>query len=158
RATSTSTPTMRRPGTRGPRPACASRTSPRPGAIARFSRPRLRSRPMHVCLIAEGSYPYVTGGVGKWTHDLISSLPAVEFTVISLWPPHRPEPQPRYPTPPNVREMRTSFVLTPAEPQARAAKDLFDRLETFHHAIKKGNVCPFANLDSRIHLEDLRTN
>ena len=41
---------------------------------------------MHVCLIAEGSYPYVTGGVGKWTHDLIGALPDVEFTVIALWP------------------------------------------------------------------------
>ena len=49
---------------------------------------------MHVCLIAEGSYPYITGGVGKWTHDLISSLPEVQFTVVSLWPTDRPEPQP----------------------------------------------------------------
>src|SRR6185503_16505290 len=105
---------------------------------------------MHVCLIAEGSYPYVTGGVGKWTHDLIGSLPDVEFTVISLWPTDDPEPVPKYPTLGNVRELRTSFVLTPHESQPKAPKDQFDRLEEFHHAIKKGDVCPFAKIDARI--------
>src|SRR5438045_4057932 len=113
---------------------------------------------MHVCLIAEGSYPYITGGVGKWTHDLIASLPEVEFTVIALWPTDRPEPQPRYPTLANVRELRTSYVLTPQEEQPHASKDQFEKLEGFHHAIKKGDVCPFAGLDSRINLKDLKTN
>ncbi|EQD32167.1 lipopolysaccharide N-acetylglucosaminyltransferase, partial [mine drainage metagenome] len=31
-----------------------------------------------ICLILEGTYPYVTGGVSSWTHQLIMSLP--EFT------------------------------------------------------------------------------
>src|SRR5262245_43717519 len=111
---------------------------------------------MHVCLIAEGSYPYVTGGVGKWTHDLIVSLPEVEFTVLALWPHDRPEPVPRYPTPANVRELRTSYVLTPPQSQPKPARDQFARLEEVHHEIKKGNVCPFAKLDPRIDLERLK--
>ena len=111
---------------------------------------------MHVCLIAEGSYPYVTGGVGKWTHDLIVSLPEVEFTVLSLWPQDNPRPVPRYPTPANVRELRTSYVLTPHQSQPKPARDQFARLEEFHHEIKKGNVCPFAKLDPRIDLERLK--
>jgi glycosyltransferase involved in cell wall biosynthesis len=111
---------------------------------------------MHVCLIAEGSYPYVTGGVGKWTHDLIGALPDVEFTVIALWPTDDPEPEPRYPTPANVRELRTSFVLTPHEAQPKTAKDQFPRIEEFHHAIKKGDVCPFAKIDARLSPELLR--
>jgi glycosyltransferase involved in cell wall biosynthesis len=105
---------------------------------------------MHVCLIAEGSYPYVTGGVGKWTHDLIGCLPDVEFTVIALWPTDDPEPEPKYPTLPNVRELRTKFVLAPRDARPRAAKDRFQRIEEFHHAIKKGDVCPFAKLDARL--------
>jgi len=113
---------------------------------------------MHVCLIAEGSYPYVTGGVGKWTHVLIASLPEVEFTVVALWPSDQPEPQPRYPELPNIRERRTSYVLAPHEPQPRGAKDQFARLEEFHHEIKKGNVCPFAKLDPRVSMDDLKTN
>src|SRR5437762_13835001 len=104
---------------------------------------------MHVCLIAEGSYPYVTGGVGKWTHDLIGSLPEVEFTVLSLWPSDQPEPRPRYPTLPNVRALRTSFVLTPPETPPRAAEDQYDRIGAMHHAIKQADVRPFANIDAR---------
>jgi glycosyltransferase involved in cell wall biosynthesis len=111
---------------------------------------------MHVCLIAEGSYPYVTGGVGKWTHDLIGSLPDVEFTVIALWPTDDPEPVPKYPTPGNVRELRTSFVLTRHEAPPKAARGQFARIEEFHHAIKKGDVCPFAKIDARIGPELLR--
>jgi polysaccharide biosynthesis protein PelF len=111
---------------------------------------------MHVCLIAEGSYPYVTGGVGKWAHDLIASMPEVQFTVIALWPNDNPAPTPRYPTLPNVRELRTSYVLTPHEPQPTPRKEQFARLEEFHHEIKKGNVCPFAKLDPHISLESLK--
>jgi polysaccharide biosynthesis protein PelF len=111
---------------------------------------------MHVCLIAEGSYPYVTGGVGKWTHDLIGALPEVEFTILSLWPTDNPAPVPKYPTPPNVRELRTSFVLTKHEAPTKAEKGQFARIEEFHHAIKKGNVCPFAKIDARLGPELLK--
>src|SRR4051794_19033799 len=34
-----------------------------------------------VCLVVEGSYPYVTGGVSSWTHSLLDGLPDVTFTV-----------------------------------------------------------------------------
>lgn len=37
---------------------------------------------MRVCLILEGSYPYVFGGVSSWTHGLIGESPEVEFV---LW-------------------------------------------------------------------------
>jgi glycosyltransferase involved in cell wall biosynthesis len=111
---------------------------------------------MHVCLIAEGSYPYVTGGVGKWTHDLIGALPEVEFTVLALWPTDNPPPVPKYPTPPNLRELRTSFVLTKHEAPSKAEKGQFARLEEFHHAIKKGDVCPFAKINARLGPEMLK--
>lgn len=37
---------------------------------------------MRVCLILEGSYPYVFGGVSSWTNQLIRESPEVEFV---LW-------------------------------------------------------------------------
>jgi len=37
-----------------------------------------------VCLIAEGSYPYVTGGVSTWTNDLIKGLPDLDFAVVQV--------------------------------------------------------------------------
>ncbi len=55
-----------------------------------------------------------------------------------------------------MRELRTSFVLTPHESQPKPGKERFPRLEEFHHAIKKGDVCPFAKIDARLSPELLR--
>lgn len=37
---------------------------------------------MRVCMILEGCYPYVVGGVSSWTHQYIQAMPEVEFV---LW-------------------------------------------------------------------------
>ena len=37
---------------------------------------------MRVCLILEGSYPYVHGGVSTWMHQYIQEMPEIEFV---LW-------------------------------------------------------------------------
>ena len=37
---------------------------------------------MRVCMILEGCYPYVFGGVSSWTHHYIEAMPDTEF---SLW-------------------------------------------------------------------------
>lgn len=39
-----------------------------------------------VCLVLEGTYPYVTGGVASWTHDLIQSQPQIKFHIVSIIP------------------------------------------------------------------------
>ncbi|MCB1748306.1 MAG: GT4 family glycosyltransferase PelF [Gammaproteobacteria bacterium] len=40
-----------------------------------------------VCLVLEGTYPYVAGGVSTWTHDLIRGLPGLSFHILTLMPP-----------------------------------------------------------------------
>ncbi|MFA5528091.1 MAG: GT4 family glycosyltransferase PelF [Peptostreptococcales bacterium] len=39
---------------------------------------------MKVCMIVEGSYPYVVGGVSSWVHQLIASFPGIEFNIIAI--------------------------------------------------------------------------
>ncbi|MCI8530860.1 MAG: GT4 family glycosyltransferase PelF [Lachnospiraceae bacterium] len=39
---------------------------------------------MKICLIAEGCYPYVVGGVSGWIHSMIQSFPEVEFVVLAI--------------------------------------------------------------------------
>ena len=39
---------------------------------------------MRVCLIAEGCYPYVVGGVSSWIHSMIKSFPDIEFVVTAI--------------------------------------------------------------------------
>ena len=37
-----------------------------------------------ICLILEGTYPYVAGGVSSWTHDLIRAQPDLSFHLLTL--------------------------------------------------------------------------
>lgn len=39
---------------------------------------------MRICIIAEGCYPYVVGGVSSWVHNLIRSFPNQEFVILSI--------------------------------------------------------------------------
>jgi len=39
---------------------------------------------MKVCLVTEGCYPYVVGGVSSWIHSLIRFFPYIEFSLVSV--------------------------------------------------------------------------
>jgi len=39
---------------------------------------------MRVCLLTEGTYPYVRGGVSTWCDDLVKGLPDVEFIIYAI--------------------------------------------------------------------------
>ena len=39
---------------------------------------------MKVCIVAEGCYPYVVGGVSGWINSLIQSFPNVEFILLTI--------------------------------------------------------------------------
>ncbi len=39
---------------------------------------------MKVCIVAEGCYPYVVGGVSGWIHSMIKAFPDTEFVVLSI--------------------------------------------------------------------------
>ena len=54
-----------------------------------------------VCLILEGTYPFVTGGVSSWTHQLITHLPEIRFHLYCLIAEREPGPW-RFPRPDNV--------------------------------------------------------
>lgn len=41
---------------------------------------------MHVCIIVEGTYPYITGGVSSWIQMLIENMPDIQFDVVHLAP------------------------------------------------------------------------
>ena len=62
-----------------------------------------------VCLIVEGCYPYVQGGVAGWIDWLIRACPHLTFSVVALWP--RPTGQPvRYARPDNVVSYRDLYL------------------------------------------------
>jgi polysaccharide biosynthesis protein PelF len=62
-----------------------------------------------VCLIVEGAYPYIQGGVATWTHDLILEQKERKFSIFSIMPPNE-APHLRYNLPKNVVELKTVFL------------------------------------------------
>lgn len=73
-----------------------------------------------VCVISEGSYPYITGGVSSWLHDLITFIPEFDFSVFSLSPAGGQELKYRFPE--NVREHRDLVIaLEPGSTRSGAS-------------------------------------
>lgn len=68
-------------------------------ASADFS--NLKAPQSDVCLIVEGCYPYVSGGVSGWLDWLMRTQPDVMFSMMSLWPQPM-SVKPRYVPPPNL--------------------------------------------------------
>ena len=55
-----------------------------------------------ICLILEGTYPYVTGGVSAWIHQLIGALPELRFAIFHISATAGETHEPRYTMPSNV--------------------------------------------------------
>ena len=43
-------------------------------------------RKADVCLVLEGTYPFVSGGVSSWVHHLVSRLPHLRFSILHISP------------------------------------------------------------------------
>jgi len=63
-----------------------------------------------VCMILEGCYPYVHGGVSSWTHHYIEAMPDVEFTLWCIGPREEMKGQFKFKLPENVTEVREVFL------------------------------------------------
>src|SRR5437588_2367804 len=62
-----------------------------------------------VCIIVEGAYPYVSGGVSAWVHGLIRRQPDLRFRVVAILP-KPPPPAAKYPAPPNLRALHHLYL------------------------------------------------
>lgn len=57
---------------------------------------------MKICLVAEGCYPYVVGGVSSWVHSMIQAWPRVEFVLLSIIADRSISGEFKYELPPNL--------------------------------------------------------
>lgn len=68
---------------------------------------------MRICLILEGSYPYVHGGVSSWMHQMITNLPDIEFVLWVIGDKAERRGKHVYKLPPNVKSI-TEVILEDA--------------------------------------------
>ncbi len=62
-----------------------------------------------ICLILEGTYPFVAGGVSSWVHDIIRSLPELTFSLIHIGPKPGAHGPARYELPTNIAGLAELF-------------------------------------------------
>jgi polysaccharide biosynthesis protein PelF len=65
---------------------------------------------MKICIIAEGSYPYITGGVSSWIQSLIVSMPEHEFIVYAIGAEEKQRGQFKYKLPENLVQVEEIFL------------------------------------------------
>ena len=95
---------------------------------------------MRICVILEGCYPYVTGGVSSWMHQYIQAMPQHEFVVWAINADPSQNGRFRYTLPENVVEVR-EVSLTDTFRSRRSGRSLrFDEkeLQALHALIECG--------------------
>ena len=83
------------------------------------------AEPADVCLLVEGTYPYVSGGVSSWVHDVILGHPELSFAVLYVGSYPGAHGEPRYQLPSNVVALHRVFcqesALAPLDGAGRSA-------------------------------------
>ncbi len=114
-----------------------------------------------ICLVLEGTYPYVAGGVSSWVHDLLRGLGDRRFSLLHLGPRPGVYGEPRYTLPANVTELveqhLNDAVMTPS-PVERA--QLRGQLERRIRQARRSRSNPSKTLAAirRLHLDDAVDN
>lgn len=77
---------------------------------------------MKICIIAEGCYPYVVGGVSGWINNLITSFPEHEFIMLAVVSDRSVRGKFKYTLPDNLTEVYEVY-LNDREWNSRAKKN-----------------------------------
>ncbi|WP_042356151.1 GT4 family glycosyltransferase PelF [Bacillus rubiinfantis] len=65
---------------------------------------------MKICIIAEGSYPYVTGGVSSWIQTILTNMPQHQFIIYAIGAKKSEKGQFKYQLPSNVYHVEEVFL------------------------------------------------
>ena len=65
---------------------------------------------MRICIVAEGCYPYVVGGVSGWVNNMIKSFPEHEFVILSIIADRTQSAKFAYELPENVLEVHEAYL------------------------------------------------
>ena len=65
---------------------------------------------MRICIITEGCYPYVVGGVSGWVHSMIQTFPKQEFILLSIISSRDLSGKFAYKLPKNVKEVYELYL------------------------------------------------
>ena len=110
--------------------------------MSRFGGPTLSAgATADVTLLLEGTYPFVSGGVSSWVHQIISGLPELTFGLVFIGGSPERYDRMRYTLPPNVVHLEEHFLSeVPASQRvvARAGDRVFQENSARLHDALRG--------------------
>ncbi len=65
---------------------------------------------MKICIVAEGCYPYVVGGVSGWIHSMVQAFPEHEFVILGIIPDREQSGKFEYHLPDNVSAVYEAYL------------------------------------------------
>lgn len=103
--------------------------------------------PTDICIIVEGCYPFVAGGVASWLDWLMRKQPDLTFGVIAIMADERAR-QSKYPPPPNLKYVKV-FPLARKVRRAGLRQPVLDvsaMVSNFRKVLVSGDVDAFAEI------------
>ncbi|WP_031485132.1 GT4 family glycosyltransferase PelF [Maridesulfovibrio frigidus] len=106
-----------------------------------------------VCLLLEGTYPFVAGGVSSWIHNLIKGMPDLTFTAVCILATSKEKAEYRYEVPDNFVDLKVVYLHDPIEvsknPFKKISANNIERLKKFHKQLDNesaGNMTEMVDL------------
>ena len=91
-----------------------------------------------VCLLLEGTYPYVAGGVSTWVHQIINALPEFRFSLFFIGSEKAANLKFKYTLPSNIIHVEEIYLHEPTAPGGKNStappeqcQQLLELLHTF---------------------------
>jgi polysaccharide biosynthesis protein PelF len=85
-------------------------------------KPQLQRKP-DVCLLLEGTYPYVSGGVSTWVHQTITALPEIQFSLFFIGSQKEHSVKYKYTLPSNIIAIEEVYLHEPSMGVVRGSVD-----------------------------------
>jgi glycosyltransferase involved in cell wall biosynthesis len=101
-----------------------------------------------VCLILEGTYPFVAGGVSTWVHQLITTMKDLRFSIVYISPLPDPHREYQYEIPPHVLDIKDIYLHSlPTDGDVsnlETRKKGLEIIQKVHESLMRGKWSHFA--------------
>lgn len=109
-----------------------------------------KSEHIDICLLLEGTFPYVKGGVSTWAYQLIKMFPHYRFGAIFLGGVEEDYPKISYDLPENLVHLEAHFLFQPEtmslEKNACIDKKTQSHMEILHDYFASSTPCDYENM------------
>jgi glycosyltransferase involved in cell wall biosynthesis len=103
-----------------------------------------------ICLILEGTYPYIRGGVSSWVHQIINGFPEYQFALLFIGASREHYTKMSYELPDNVCHLEMYYLTddggskqSHSKPDARKGDtDAYKVVAHFHRLIQQSHSTP----------------